>query len=653
MVLKENWKEWYEEGTIHEFRAAGLTRTVIFNPYPEVQSHGLVDADFRILLENPKGKQFAEYRVHLHADNRDIVYIEDWSQVIQKKEIVLNRRTEPEERKWSFETNLNDSTGSTFGNQLFVQSLPDISLTALTYPLNLKGYYAIFIQGKGPIDFRLTGDEESYRLGSKRPGQERLWKWGRMDRQHLVLEQAYDYTGSQSGTIDYVKLIPLTDEKVKELESVYEGKKDKLLAFYWEPYSWAFHYGCWQPLDHRKAMKGYQIGEVDLLDTQVGRFGMKSVYESRIVDQLLLDTHGDPIGTTKQPTTNNVGMMQQYTNTLDASIRYGREFGIPVFANFGLSNCYKNTNLQGQFSIDHPEWMRGNRLRFEVPEVRQFAFDAFEECLEIGVDHISVDLCRYPDAIDVPETCNAFLRDLRKLADQWEQERGSKINIMLRFPVLPDKQGHLFDFATWIRECWVDYLIPSALAERFYNFDLRPYLKAAQATNCKVIPRIGYSLNYPGLVLFRLRQMYEQGADGMYSYRSLTLSDPEILRLMPVFSRTEAIERWWQRDQAQRTHCSKGIYIAPLVGWFKYWKQQRIRVWLEGIPQRTVEMYLDGKIVSKCDGPPYTLGTEGYESDSLITPGKHTLLIRARDGDGWLEQTFQIPDVGERGEWNY
>lgn len=654
MVSKEDWKRWYEEGKIHEFNAAGLTRTVIFNPYPEAQANGLVDADFRILLEDIKGKQLAEYRVRLQADNRDIVYIEDWSKVIQKNQIVTDHRPDRAERKWFYETNLHDSTNATFGNQLIGESLPDLRLTALTFPLNLKGHYAIYIQGKGPVEFRLTGDEKSDRLGSTRPGQESLWKWARMDRQHLVLEQANSYAGFQTGTIDYIKLVPLTEKKVKQLESVHDGEKDKLTAFYWEPYSWAFYYGCWRPLDHREVLKNYKIGDVDLLDAQLGRFGMKSVYESRIVDQLLLSTHGDPIDTIKSPTTDNVGMMQQYTNTLDATIRYGGEYGIPVFANFGISNCYKNTNLQGQFSIDHPEWTRrGSRLRFEVPEVRQFALKAYDECLEIGAENLSVDFCRYPDAFDVPETCNIFLRELRKLADEWEQKRGSKITIMLRFPVLSYKDGYLFDFETWIREGLVDYLVPSALAERFYDFDLTPYLKAAEGSDCKVLPNVGYPMNYPGLVLMRLRQMYEQGADGMYSYWGGVSSSPEVLRLMPILSRTEAINRWWEQDQAQREYCSKGIYITIPYGWFKFWKQQRIRVWLEGIPFGAVEMYLDGKLISKYDGPPYTLGTEGHESDILITPGEHNLLIRARDGKGWLEQTFLIPDIGERGGWDY
>jgi len=202
MVSQAEWKQWSQEGTVVERRASGLQRTIVFNPYPEAQQNGLVNVDFRIRLKTPQGKQIQEYQTPLKADNRDVVYLEDWSQVLQAKAIVTGRTAPPEERKWSFQTNLDRSHGVTLGNQLFGQSPPDIPLRGLTYPLNLKGSYAIYICGSGPINIRLTGDEQSVRMGSILPGQERLWRWCRMDWQHLVLEQGYEYTGYMPSSID-------------------------------------------------------------------------------------------------------------------------------------------------------------------------------------------------------------------------------------------------------------------------------------------------------------------------------------------------------------------------------------------------------------------------------------------------------------------
>jgi hypothetical protein len=59
-----------------------------------------------------------------------------------------------------------------------------------------------------------------------------------------------------------------------------------------------------------------------------------------------------------------------------------------------------------------------------------------------------------------------------------------------------------------------------------------------------------------------------------------------------------------------------------------------------------VEMILDGNLVSRFTGPPYVLGSEEYESDQVIPVGEHELLVRARDGDGWLEQRFTVRGGG-------
>jgi hypothetical protein len=642
MLDKSQWGCWRETGCLTERRAAGLTRMVIFNPYPEAQIDGKVDVDFKIELKTAD-KVLATHQVRLQADNSDVLYIEDWSKVMQADQVVTGRTTEPAERKWSWQTDCEAGTAS-FGNRLYGQSPAADGLKDLTYPLNLKGNYAIYVMSGGQVLVRLTGDECADVMGGLLPGKERYWKHAAMDRQHLVVIQDHGYTGWLPTTIDYVKLVPLTADQAGELEAPYRGKHDKLVANYWEPYSWAFYFGCREPQDHKKPLLMYQKGKVDILDTQLGRFGMKSVYESRIIDQLIYDTYGDPEGAVDRPITTNVGMMQQYTNALEAELRYSRELGLTLFAEFGISNCYPKTNLQGDISKEHPEWRKGNTLRFEIPEVRQFALKCFEECLEIGADHLGIDFCRYAKAIDTPETGNTFMRELNKLTSQWEREHGKNISILTRIPVIEFKEGWRFDFATWVKNGWVDYLVPSDEAERFYNFDVTPYLAAAKGTSCKVLPNVGYDQRAIGLALWRTRQLYQQGVDGVYFYNGWIPWSAEAVRNLPLFGSTEMIEKWWQRDTQNRGRYSKAIYIIPTTTVrHGYWKQNRVRVWLDGVEWGKVKIYLDDKLINSYDGPPYTMGTEGHESDGLITPGEHKVKVQARDGKGWLEQTLILP----------
>ena len=63
------------------------------------------------------------------------------------------------------------------------------------------------------------------------------------------------------------------------------------------------------------------------------------------------------------------------------------------------------------------------------------------------------------------------------------------------------------------------------------------------------------------------------------------------------------------------------------------WSRRVIGGWADRIGARALFPF---------DGPPYLLGTEARISDSVIPPGRHQLLVRAQDGRGWLEQTFNI-----------
>jgi hypothetical protein len=625
LTTGDTWSEWLQ-GRVTERRAAGLTRTIVFNPYPDADVNGHVDVDFRV---EDQGKA---QTVHLQADNSDVVYITDWSKVLQRDAI--------------------SGAMADGGWQMAHEGLrgkAGTPLPQLTYPLDLRGQYAIFVcstPGAGSMGLRLSGDERVDLLASPRPSQEVLWRWCPLDRQHLVLKQRHTYQGYADASIGYVKLVPLTPELVKKLDAPFQGRRDKTVAGYFEPYSWAFNENVQSTLQHREPLTAYKEAGIDLVDAQVGRFGMKVVYESRKTDQLIYSTIGDPIDG-KVPHTDNVGRMQQYTNTLDAEIRYCRELGLMCHANFGATNCYPGTPLQGDFSKQHPDWMNGHALRYDVPEVREYMLSLVGEALEIGAPGISIDFCRYPDGVDKAETATEFMRSLRKLAD----EHGKHIPILVRFPATGVRKWECFDYKTWAREGLVDYLCPSNIQGRHMSFDIKPYAGAVKGTKCKLTPvvdGISWGPVMPGPYLWRVKQIYDSGADGVYIYQAddrvvYSALDRRSVRLL---GSSEAVRRWWENDRGERPNCSKGIYITRPMDGGAYSGYERLRVWLEGVPLGEVQMFLDGKLINKYDGPPYTLGTEEYESDNVIPPGEHQLLIRAKDGSGWLEQRFAIKGNG-------
>ncbi len=59
-----------------------------------------------------------------------------------------------------------------------------------------------------------------------------------------------------------------------------------------------------------------------------------------------------------------------------------------------------------------------------------------------------------------------------------------------------------------------------------------------------------------------------------------------------------------------------------------------------------VEFHVDGKLVNKCAGPPYILGSQDHSADGVLSTGEHEVRIRARDGDGWLERVLKVKGGG-------
>ena len=647
MAPDADWIDW-AGGRVMERGAAGLMRTVVFNPYPEAQPDGQVNANFRVIVRNADGAELASSVQHLQADNRDMVYLEDWTKLFQAD--VLAKDADPGPGKWWVRGGLNSTTAQTFGNDLMGRPADaNTPLPQLSYPLDLKGAYAIFVctLGHNGILVRLSGDERADSIGSSHDREEVLWNWRTMDRQHLILRNGHGYTGYSTAELDYVKLVPLSPELREKLDGQF-GAVDKIVAGYWEPYSWAFVENVQDTLQHRAVLTAFQDARIHFVDTQLGRFGMKNVFETRVADQLLYSTIGDPIPGDPNPKTDNVGRMQQYTNTLDATLRYTRELGMQAVANFGASNCYSGTPLQGSFSKTHPEWMRSHALRFEVPEVRDYALSLYREALEAGAETLSIDYCRYPETIDVPETANAFMAALRALADEYGAKRGTHVSILTRFPGTGVRTWQNFDYARWARAGWVDYLCPGNIQGRHMHIDMAPYFEAVKGTKGVLLPALEgleWGLPMPGPFLWRAKQVYDQGAAGVYVYQAAgrVLGRPEDRRTMRLLASGDAVRRRWDEDARLRPARSKGIYLSRSSGTdTKYQHYERLRIWTEGLPLGPMEVLLDGNLVNKCDGPPYLVGTEDNDSDKVIPSGEHKLTIRVKDGEGWLEQNFTI-----------
>lgn len=623
-----------EAGRILERSAAGLERSLVWNPFGGHVKDGRLEGTLRVTLADEAGAEVASYEASIEAVHSDVVVLADWTGVMQDFAVT----TEPTEGAW-----LAKDEG--------LLATEGIELPQLTYPLDCRGWYAVFVRtipGKGGIELRLTGHERPDFIDNRYTGREALWQWARMDRQHLVIRQPHAYTGPAAGSLARVRLVPLTQAQVEALEAPYAYPADKTVVAYWEPYSWAFGSDIQSPLQHREPLSAYKEGRMSVVDMQVGRVGAKCVFESRIVDQLTGPTIGDPIGDVRQPRTDNVGRMQQYTNTLDATLRYGREMGLNISANYGAGNAYPHSPLHGDLTRGKEEWRRGSAPRWEVPEVREHVLAVFREFFEIGARAVSIDFCRYPEVLDCSETGTSVLRELRAMADEVGRAEGTSVVIGVRFPGTGVRHADKFDYAAWAKEGLVDCLYPSNIQGRHLHIDPAPYVEAVQGTKTQVLPSVdalSWGLPKPGLFLWRVHDLYEKGLPGIHVYQAdapLVHGPPEHRRMMRLLASSEAVRQYWEADAQERPGRSKGIYISGVRNAGAWPFYQRLRVWLEGLEWGPLEFYLDGELVNACSGPPYVLGGEDREHDTVVPEGEHELRIRVRDGESWFEETFTV-----------
>lgn len=660
LAQKQEWEDGILRGSVVERRAAGLRRTVIWNPFRFVTRKASVE--FRITLLDGD-RVMAQDTMPIRLDNSDVVILCDWSKVMQKQ--FVSENPQPGSAVWWLRRGQTGDYAPTGGMSLEVKE-KSVELPMLTYPLDLKGYYAIFVllpAKLGAIELRLSGDERSQMFCAQRMGSvdllsgvgyEFFWGWADMARQHLVVKQPYStvylFGDNFRAHLDSVRLVPLTPELVSQLNETWnaEGEKRTVVGYY-EPGSWGFIEKVESNLQHRIPVLAFAEARMDILDINLGRGGSVLNYESRVDSQLLGVVHGDPVFG-KVPHSSSAGLMQQYTNTLATEMKYAHELGVKPSANFGATSCYVGSDLESNFSKEHPKLRSGDELRYDLPEVRRFMLALFEEALQIGAERLSLDWCRYPETLKGQEPVTDFLRQLRQLANRYGNQRGVHIDILTRFPARGVPSWQYMDYRTWVKEGLVDFLCPSNIQGRHLNFDLSEYLDAVKGTRVKLLPNVSahlWGLSMPGMFWERILKCYEEGCDGVYIYEADlpvlgVQRSAEGIRNLSLCCSLESLRRWKKREEATQSKYSKGIYLSLPQRGGKYQQWGRLRVWVEGFKPGKCELFVDGRLINRYDSPPYILTSEERSDDASLPEGKHALKVRVQEEGDWFERKFVV-----------
>lgn len=172
-------------------------------------------------------------------------------------------------------------------------------------------------------------------------------------------------------------------------------------------------------------------------------------------------------------------------------------------------------------------------LDYNLPQVRNFYYSIVRENIErYDVDGIELDWQRECYAIndagyreETRAAVNSFMRDIRKLLDFWEIERGHEIKLAVRVPATVHvAENSALDAKTWSKERLVDLVTVTA---RWSSLDtdmpMEEWIAALKNESDNQDIQIGAGLE----VLFRSNPSYAPKADSIetasgaaYSYLS-------------------------------------------------------------------------------------------------------------------------------------
>ncbi|MGC9066600.1 MAG: hypothetical protein ACP5JO_08290 [Candidatus Ratteibacteria bacterium] len=327
------------------------------------------------------------------------------------------------------------------------------------------------------------------------------------------------------GSIAYIKLVPESEN-----QSTSSSWKDKVLALYFEPYSWAFFYDLDTREKVREAMILFKEMGATEVHTQVIRFGSKALHYSKVVESHDKGAMMGDDGTFSPGPTVMVRSLDVLRETNDAC----HCLGIRHFANAGLTNCYPGTDLEEKISREHPEWRTTNILRYNIPETREYAVEVIKEFVDWGNDGVSIDCMRYPYHHTEEDLLQLF-HEIRRAMDGISN---TKMPLTVRIPANDIVYYRVFE--QLVKENIVQCIIPSNLMTRYPIFSLKPYLKWKDY-GCKIYGIIdGWLIHvasyfnfqlslhrFPSDIKTDIKRFFKEGADGIFIYQAdLYCADP-------------------------------------------------------------------------------------------------------------------------------
>ena len=149
------------------------------------------------------------------------------------------------------------------------------------------------------------------------------------------------------------------------------------------------------------------------------------------------------------------------------------------------------------FWKEHPELWRlrpeRSELDYGIPAVRQRSLALMREFFQrYDLDGLELDWMRWPTHFRPGEEQKGrqvlieFMRQVRKLADEWSEKRAHPIQISVRVPAVPETAAGLgLDGVAWAKAGLIDVLVPAPFLDADFNIPVDRWRKLMGPT-CQV-----------------------------------------------------------------------------------------------------------------------------------------------------------------------
>ncbi len=634
-------------GRVEEFFCSDSERTLMWDVFQQLRESGVYKPQIEVQVSDEQGNLLAKGECGATIDLHDVV-VPTEKMVVPPNAVAMHERSTP---GWIWGEN----------GLLISCNEQDGPLEPLCIRPKLKGYYAVYVSvPENPSSLaqvRISSDLYSQRFVSL-DGRDRLWRIVKMDGEHLIVSQPASTLGgvndANRARIRAIRFVPISEASVAEQLRLQALPRNKLVFAYYEPYSWAFHEWVDRNAMLLEPIAAYADAKVDLVSMQLGRLGARPVYPSQVDEPLLGPTHGDPSPGGEPPTSNSVGRLVRLTSPWPGSLRFANSFGLKLAANFGAGIAYPNSALESDWAKAHPEWVRDHLYpRYEIPEVRQHFLSLWRELLDQGARYLTVDFCRYPEVANDSDGPTLFMSELRKLAGEYARD-GDQVFITAIVPVPGLTSSENYKPEDWIKNKLIDALVPSSMAGNDLFFDARPYITMTRGTNVKCLVEINADDGHlwTGQALARVKQVYDQGADGISIYQAdgrivgtMTTGDAFNERdFIANLGSTAAIDAMVSDVATKQNAYSTDIYMS----YPSNYSGCRVKVWIEGGQPEEVQFYIDGKSVEGVKEPSWVIGLGGHPNNYAVTSKPAEFEVRAKIHGKWVvrKQSWRVLSGG-------